>query len=259
MGAGIVYLIVIGACLIAVLFYFTLILPTQWLKVERVQVPLKLGLKILQMSDLHVERNRIRPNTLERVIRRERPDLICLTGDYLDQSSSFLLLIPFLKMIQSTGVPAYAVLGNHDYMLKRPSELVRLLEEFDIRVLSNRTEVFDTFNLVGLDDFDSGHSDEVAFSSVISGKPIIVMTHDPTVTLFMKYSFDYLFAGHLHGKQFNLPFFFLIRNMGPLAASGIFKGLHPSDKGRFYISKGIGQSGLNFRFFVRSEITLHEV
>ncbi|EGL16740.1 hypothetical protein HMPREF9413_4773, partial [Paenibacillus sp. HGF7] len=40
--------------------YLFLIVPTMWLKVERVRVPAGLGIKILQISDLHVEKLRVR-------------------------------------------------------------------------------------------------------------------------------------------------------------------------------------------------------
>ncbi|GEO25020.1 putative metallophosphoesterase YkoQ [Alicyclobacillus acidoterrestris] len=252
--------ILLFVCLAAVLFYLTFVLPTQWLKIERIRLPLHAGLKIIQISDLHVERNRIRPEKIRRVIEAERPDFLCLTGDFLDKPTSFMLLTPFLKMIQSTSVPAYAVLGNHDYKLERPEELIRLLEAFGIRVLVNEAAELQEVYLVGVDDFDSQHSDvDASFQFVTPRKPVIVMTHDPTITLFMERRYDYLFAGHLHGKQFNLPFFFKVKDMGPLARSGVYKGLHTMPHGMLYISKGVGQSGYNFRFLVRSEITVHEL
>ncbi|MFB5192466.1 metallophosphoesterase [Alicyclobacillus fastidiosus] len=253
------YWFVCAVCVAVGIFYGTFILPTRWLKVERVRIPLNTGLKIVQISDLHVERNRIRPEAIKAVIDQESPDLLCITGDFLDKRNAFVLLVPFLEMLQSTGIKTYAVLGNHDYMLKRPSELVQLLEQFGIRVLINETVELPAAHLVGIDDFDSGHSDEEVLRSVPPGKPIVVMTHDPTLTLFLNHRFDYLFAGHLHGKQFNIPFLFKFKDMGPLAASGVYKGVHATERGTLYISKGVGQSGYNFRFLVRSEITVHEL
>lgn len=242
-----------------ILFYVTSVLPTRWLKVERVSMPLAAGCKILQISDLHVERNRISPSRLHAVIDEERPDVICLTGDFLDWHASFILLVPWLKMLQITGIPTYAVLGNHDYGSGQPEALKFLLEAFGIIVLINETVVLDKFNLVGLDDFCTRHSDESIFASTDREKPVVVMTHDPTITLFMDNKFDYLFAGHLHGKQFAVPFLFHLTTMGPLAASGVYQGLHQCGKGTFYISKGVGQSGINLRFLVRSEVTVHEL
>lgn len=251
-------MILILVCIvIAILFYLTSVLPTQWLKVERVTTPLQTGLKMLQISDLHVERNRIHPRRLQALIDDEKPDMICLTGDFLDFHSSLILLVPFLKMMASSKIPVYAVLGNHDYNLKQPKALQSLLREFNVVVLNNETIVLDHINLVGIDDFRTGHSDEKAFDAIDPTKPTVVMTHDPTITLFMQHSFDYLFAGHLHGKQFAIPFLFKLTDMGPLASSGVYQGIHQSDKGLFYISKGIGQSGINFRFLVRSEVTIH--
>jgi uncharacterized protein len=248
--------IVVGLWLI---FYLTCVLPTMWLKVERVKVPLQADLKILQISDMHVEHNRISPRTLQTLITVEQPDIICLTGDFLDLSSSFLLLVPFLQALQSTRIPVYAVLGNHDYNLKKPQTLKILLREYGIVVLENEGVVVKSINLVGIDDFCTGHSDERAFQFVEEGKPVVVMTHDPTITMSMNHSFDYLFSGHLHGKQFAIPFLFKFIDMGPLASSGVYQGLHQCGKGLFYISKGIGQSRINLRFLVRSEVTIHEL
>jgi len=254
------WLSIIAVCVLGcVLFYLTCVLPTKWLKVERVTVPLQVGLKILQISDLHVERNRIHPRALETLITVEQPDFICLTGDFLDNPSSFLLLVPFLKVVQSTKIPIYAVLGNHDYNLKRPERLKSLLREFGIMVLDNEVVVLENINLVGIDDFRTGHSDERAFRNVDVGKPWVVIPHVPTITLSLRHSFDYLFAGHLHGKQFAIPFLFKFVDMGPLATSGIYQGTQRCEKGLFYISKGVGQSGVNFRFLVRSEVTIHEL
>lgn len=249
--------IVVG---IFVVFYGCCILPTQWLKVERVQFPLSLNTRIVQISDIHIERNRVRLATLERVIRMQAPDLICLTGDFVDTRDALLRLVPFLRMIRSLQTPTFAVLGNHDYRVANPHELVELLESFDIRVLSNETSRLERFNLVGIDDYCTRHDDEeMAFKDVQLGKPTVIITHDPTLTLSIRHSFDYLMSGHLHGRQFALPWVFHFQPMGPLAASGVYQGLHRCDQGTYYISKGIGQSGVNLRFLVRSEITVHEL
>ncbi|MNG32809.1 hypothetical protein D3C84_1189070 [compost metagenome] len=77
--------------------------------------------------------------------------------------------------------------------------------------------------------------------------------------LELPYAYHYLVAGHFHGMQFNVPFLFRYINKGRLAAAGIYKGLHRSKQGPYYISKGVGQAGPNARFLVRSEVTLHEL
>jgi uncharacterized protein len=46
--------------------------------------------------------------------------------------------------------------------------------------------------------------------------------------------------------------------MGKLARMNIVKGLHLQDDKPFYISEGLGQTGVNIRIGSRPEITLHE-
>lgn len=240
--------------------YLLLIFPTQWLKVERVSRALGLNLKVLQISDMHVERLRIRPKQLEQIIKQERPDYLFLTGDYTKLEASLPRLKRYLNVFQASGIPVYAVLGNHDYQQRKVSKLIKLLQQSGIHLLRNESVRLPGFELIGIDDYDSGKSHiGKAFQAANTGRQRIVITHDPNIVLEIKEPFDYLMAGHLHGKQLNLPFFYRIRPMGKLPAMGIYKGLHQGPYGAYYISKGIGQTGVNARLFVRSEVTVHEL
>lgn len=256
-GSDCLFLLLIGA--IALFVYLSFILPTHWLKVERSGAPLRLGIKILQISDIHIERNRIKPQRLARIIREERPDLICLTGDFVDRASAIRRLPPFLQPLRELGVPTYAVLGNHDYFLKDVAGLVQTLRDQDVVVLRNEMRQVLGLQLVGIDDFCSRHHDVKVLNGLDPTRPVVIITHDPTITLFLKQRYDYLMAGHLHGKQFAVPFLFKMKDFGPLAAAGIYQGRHRSAQGLYYISKGIGQSAINVRFLVRSEVTIHEL
>lgn len=242
------------------LFYLLFIVPTKWLKVEKNQVMFGLNKKILQLSDMHMERIRVKPKQIKEVIEKEKPDYIFLTGDYYDKPKSKEKLKEYLKIIQQSGIPSFAVLGNHDYYMEEEDrkEQTLLFENYGIQLLKNEKIEFENFILIGLDDFCSEHHDETIFEDLSKEKPNIVLQHDPNYVLYANYHFDYLLSGHLHGKQFNLPFLFSLKPMGELPKKGIYKGEHTLEKGRIYISKGIGQSGLNSRLFVRSEVTIHE-
>jgi predicted MPP superfamily phosphohydrolase len=247
--------------LVAALYIF-FIFPTQWLKVERNRYPLGLGIRVLQISDVHVERLRVSPKRIRRLIEAEKPDYVFLTGDYTMKSRHLPKVRRFMQEISLSGVPAYAVLGNHDHRLKPAAlqELIQILEKVGIQVLNNRSVDAGRFQIVGVDDSGSKKSNiDKAFNGTDSGKTTLVLTHNPNLVLSLKRKYALLMAGHFHGMQVNIPFLFRLMRRGKLVEAGIYKGLHHGEYGAFYISKGIGQAGVNARFFVRSEVTIHEL
>ncbi|WP_424767291.1 metallophosphoesterase [Paenibacillus sp. sgz302251] len=251
------FLVIVVFIFLIYMFFF---LPTMWLKIERVHHPIGLNKRILQISDLHFDMLRISPRKIRQVIIDYKPDYIFLTGDYTYKASFLPRAAQYFKLIAGCGIPVYAVLGNHDYELPRLQRLLDIFKVYHIRVLRNESVQLADFQLVGIDDDCTGHSRiRPAFKYVDEEKPIVVITHDPNVLLRIKRPYHYLMAGHLHGKQLNVPFFFLFKSKGPLSERGIYKGLYTNEYGAFYISKGIGQAGVNARFMVRSELTIHEL
>ncbi len=249
--------------LLAAVGYATMILPTQWVKIERIHRPLGLGRTFVQISDLHVERLRVGPNRLRKLVAREQPDYILLTGDYTEKVDHVTKVAIYLRELRKVGVPIYAVFGNHDYRLQEQvASLFDAFAFYHIPVLRNTSLAFaaDGFTLVGIDDWDNGLSDpEKAMYNVPKDHKVIIITHNPNVTMQMEQSYDYLMCGHFHGRQFRIPFLFWLKRKGPLARSGIYQGMHRDKRGVFYISKGIGQAELNARLLIRSELTVHEL
>jgi predicted MPP superfamily phosphohydrolase len=244
--------------LLIIILYIFFILPTQWLKIERIKYPLNLNLKILQISDLHVERLRISPSKISNIINVEKPNYIFVTGDFTKRRTSLSKLEKYLRAMAICNIPIYCVLGNHDYQQKNVNDMIKLLRKYGLQLLRNESVHLNEFDLIGIDDFDSGMSNlEIAFQKVDYSRTNVVITHDPNIVLHIEKNYDYLMAGHLHGKQFNIPFLFKIKDAGKLPRMGIYKGLHRNKYGTYYISKGIGQTGINARLLVRSEVTLH--
>ena len=248
--------------IVFILFYLFCILPTQWLKIERIQHNLNLQIKIIQLSDLHLEKNRIPAKRIRNVIKKEKPNYIVMTGDFLDTPEMLSKIDSYLRSIEAGQIPIYAVLGNHDYRLgTNLSKLKKVMKDNGIHLLCNESIDMGLFILIGVDDSTTHHENvEQAYSAISqSEKKKIIITHNADVSSQVTQKFDYLMSGHLHGKQFELPFLFHLRPMGYWASVGIYKGLHHTKDGTIYISKGIGQSRINCRFLVRSEITIHEL
>ncbi|MBP1969401.1 putative MPP superfamily phosphohydrolase [Virgibacillus natechei] len=226
------------------------------------------SLSILHLSDLHLENISITPTELAVKLKQESPDLIALTGDFLDRKRTIPKLAPYLKVLQEIAPKhgMYAVLGNHDYVLKDEDliKLKDLLHQYDCHVLQNSSETISVngqwVNIIGIDDYSTNRSDPtLAFDQVKEGTNLI-LTHDPTIVLDMKdYTFDYLLAGHFHGGQICYPKAYHLVKMGKLAQENIIKGLHMHNNSPFYISEGLGQTGVNIRIGSRPEITLHDM
>lgn len=224
-------------------------------------------LRILHLSDLHLENISISPNQLFDALKDETIDLIALTGDFLDRRWTIPKLVPYLQALNKLQAKhgMVAVLGNHDYVLKGKNleKLVHTLEQNHCRVMQNENwEIFihgKRINIIGVDDFSTKRSNlKAAYLGVKQGFNL-VLTHDPNLVLQMqKYHFDYLLSGHFHGGQICYPKAYHLVKMGKLVRMNMIKGLQTYDNKSFYISEGLGQTGLNIRFGSRPEITIHE-
>lgn len=200
-------------------------------------------------------------------MKNEPIDVIALTGDFLDRKWTIPKLVPYLEVLHklNSKYGMYAVLGNHDYVLREKNlrKLEDILAKHHCRVMQNESVAIDVHgrrvNIVGIDDFSTGRSNLAASYLQVTSGATLVLTHDPNVVLHMKdYHFDYLLAGHFHGGQICYPKAYHLVKMGKMPRMNIIKGLHSYDNKPFYISEGLGQTGVNIRVGSRPEITLHE-
>ncbi|MCQ6274890.1 metallophosphoesterase [Bacillus sp. V3B] len=238
----------------------------------KISTPLSSGhspkLNILHLSDLHLENISISPAQLYEKLKDEPIDLVALTGDFLDRRRTIPKLVPYLETLNQLHAKhgIYAVLGNHDYVLRQKDLqiLIETLEKYNCKVLRNENDMIfvhgTPVNIIGIDDFSTKHSDlEASYKGMKPGTNL-VLTHDPNIVLHMKkYHFDYLLAGHFHGGQICYPKAYHLVKMGKLVRMNMIKGSHWQDGKPFYISEGLGQTGVNIRVGSRPEITLHEL
>lgn len=234
------------------------------IRVEKTHSPTQL--RVLHLSDLHMEKISVTPAQLHEQLKNEQIDIIALTGDYLDQGRSIPKFIGYLEMLQQlpTRHGMYAVFGNHDYLL--PHSHFRVLKEIlsstGCKVMHNEHVALDLgssqLNIIGIDDFSTRRSKpDLAFHNVQDGINL-VLTHDPNLVLHLgEYDYDYLLSGHFHGGQIHWPRPYHLAKMGKLPRMNVIRGLHFLEEKAFYISEGLGQTALNIRLRSRPEITLH--
>ncbi|WP_429743501.1 metallophosphoesterase [Bacillus salipaludis] len=271
-GDHLIYLLGIIFCVLSIYFFYKAHKNTKDVVLNNITVShSKLTdkpLNILHLSDLHLENISISPEELYQTVSHQKIDLIALTGDFLDRKRSIPKLVPYLSALSRLNprFGMYAVYGNHDYFLKKENfELLKqTLEENGCITLQNQHVSFkvdgEVINIIGIDDHHSNRSNvEESYRNLQDGYNL-VLTHDPNVVLKMKnYPYDYLLSGHFHGGQIHWPKPYHLLKMGKLIRMNIVKGLHYHEGKPFYISEGLGQTGVNIRIGSRPEITFHHI
>ncbi|TCS83981.1 hypothetical protein EDD72_10219 [Tepidibacillus fermentans] len=226
----------------------------------------KKPIHILHLSDLHMEKISITPSQLYQQLKEEEIDLIALTGDYLDKAKNINKFLQYLAVLhqRQPKYGIYVVFGNHDYLLRDRIHYFRQkIEETGAIVLINESHTIQIHgqivNIIGIDDHFSGRSDiSKAYQNIEKNGINLVLSHDPNIVLQMEgYPFDYLLSGHFHGGQIHWLKPYHLVKMGKLARQNMIKGLHFHKERPFYISEGLGQTGLNIRLRSRPEITIH--
>lgn len=223
-------------------------------------------LRIVQLSDLHMERLSIKPERLARIVEEANADMVVMTGDYLDNYDNIDKFLNYLDALKAVE-PAHGiwlVWGNHDHYLgERLEELADKIRAKGVNVLANEWDTIPfgdkRLNIIGIDDFCLGKSDIARSFQGVEDGVNLVLSHDPNIVLHLEESHDvdYLLSGHLHGNQVKIPGAFKLFPMGELPKVNVIAGMHKVNGKTLYISEGMGQAGLNIRLGTRPEITVH--
>ncbi len=267
MDDHIIYILIFA---IAVFAYYIFLIEPRLIKTERCILyhgadPIKL----LQLSDLHLNDLKVRLEDINSIIDKESPDLIAITGDMLEKEKDLVNLDNFLTSLSCT-CPVYMVLGNHDSQVVGTQNDIDkfklLLQKFpNITLLNNETDLFvkgsRSFDIIGIADTQSDLYSPDTVSSLIkaSDNTKIVLTHNPDAACDIPpNSCHCIIAGHLHGGQIWLPFNFEFKVLRKdlLPKKGYKQGLYLIQGNRLYISRGIGTSLIPARFLSRPEITV---
>ena len=172
-------------------------------------------LRVLLLSDLHAGLNQLSVKHLLRAVSDSGADVLLFAGDACsgryDANKAARILSSLGTAAANTGVPAFAVPGNHD----RPLDGQRFASA-GIPLLRNQTAVVPArdgrlWKITGLDDLRYGNpcvpaGDETL---LIPAERTIILSHNPdAVYLLPTGTARYLLSGHFHGGQIWMPFHF---------------------------------------------------
>lgn len=239
----------------------------QALQVERITLPTSSPggqVRLLQISDLHLSSFNSYFDKVARQVADLQPDLIVLTGDYLEEERNIRGVLSFLKELKAThGI--YAVQGNWEYWSRLEGEnLRRHFAGVGVKLLINERADLEingrALSIFGLDypsSIDHLHQlqkevDPQRFNLLLSHVP--AFSHEQ-----LNEHIKLILSGHTHGGQIRLPFlppFYLPRYSGRFVAGFYHVSQHRIP---LYVSRGVGTSVLPLRFFCRPEIGLFEL
>ena len=220
-------------------------------------------LRIAQLTDIHVGWGTSAEtlHTAQAQARLVRPDLLVLTGDYLNHSLAEMDTLR--AWVRGLPRPCIATLGNHDHWSGAPA-IRRMLEQEGIPVLSNASTVLEVagqpLRIVGVEDGFT-HRDDVdaAFRDVVHPEQALVLSHDPkTADTIARTGARVILSGHTHGGQFDIPG--LTAAIATAAGIRYLKGWYMIGDTRLYVNCGVGSSvGAGRNGAAASELAIFEV
>lgn len=261
----------LGGLLVALLVYGVLVEPRLILDEYRAEVSLpelgedQSGTEIAVLSDFQLgmwfaNEGMVR-RSVETTVEAD-PDVVLLGGDFVYSTDPSIetqidTLLDVLEPLVASGIPTYAVLGNHDHKVDAADELETALEGVGITVLRNEAvpvpgpgaEPADRLHVVGIGPERPGLVDiDAALAEVPDGAPRVVLMHNPTV-------FDELpagsapltVAGHTHCGQVALPgtpdwAYLALTSEERIVADGWAPERYGAEGNRMFVTCGIGFS-----------------
>jgi hypothetical protein len=225
-------------------------------------------IRVAHVTDLHITKATKLLDDTFAALDAAAPDLIVFTGDLVESDAGLPLLTDYLSRLPS-GIPAYACLGNWEHKGLDLAAYRAVLEGAGVRLLINE----------GLDIVVKGRPvrvfavDDYLTSMAGDGRVILDFSaFEPwpgALNLFLSHCpglFDaaaarlaeaapfVMLSGHTHGGQVTLLGLPLVTppGSGPYVAGHYSIGKH-----HLFVSKGIGNSGIDLRLFADPELPVY--
>jgi len=225
-------------------------------------------LRILQISDLHVEYTSPREREVIERVTQLQPDLIVLTGDYLnlDYTTDPETIAQARLVLEQLHAPlgVYAVKGS--VPVDTPEVMRQLFAGTSIRVLDGETQrirlpLGDLYLLgVPVAPGDAGTLKQLAAGLSQGGYKVLLYHTPDLIETASALGIDLYLAGHTHGGQIRLPFYgavFTSSRYGKRYESGEYR----VGETLLYVSRGVGMEGGHMpriRFLAPPELVLVE-
>ncbi len=229
-------------------------------------------LRLLHISDLHVERVTDRERRLLRLVERLAPDIIVLTGDYLNISYTYdaTAQLQTRELLSQLHAPrgVYVIKGSPP--VDPPQVLAQLLKGSEIIWLRDEVVALEwhgvSLQIAGIECSFDVQADARKLRRVLDGRGAdawtLLLYHTPDLMpVAAQTNVDLYLAGHTHGGQLRLPW------VGALVTASVYwkryeMGMYRERETLLYVSRGVGMEGYGApraRFLCPPEITLFTI
>lgn len=224
------------------------------------------GLKLVQISDLHVGMLHLNEVWLAKVVNRIngiKPDIVAITGDLVE--GEYLEITPKLEVLKQLTPKAekFYITGNHEY-INGSGPWENKMSELGFTVLHNDNKVVN-FNeasllIAGVPDRMISrfirNKNSLPDAALKTQHPVnykILLAHQPSSVFDIKTGHcNLILSGHTHGGQI-FPFHVFVRLAQP-----VLKGFKTINGVKVFAHQGTGLWGPPMRWFSRNEIVLIE-
>jgi predicted MPP superfamily phosphohydrolase len=220
--------------------------------------------RVVQISDLHLSNFDGYFQKVAELVAGQNPDLIVLTGDYLEEERNIRGVLDFLRRLRAPhGI--FAVQGNWEYWSRLEGENLRrhfygagvhLLINERVDLMVNGQEL----SILGLDFPSSSDQLQRLQEAADPARFNLLLSHVPAFAHeLLDRRIGLILCGHTHGGQVRLPLLppiVLPRYSGRFVAGPYQVG---RDNIPLYVNRGIGTSVLPIRLACRPEITVIEL
>lgn len=228
------------------------------------------GFKIVQLSDLHSKQFGKDNEKLLAKVRDENPDIIALTGDFINRSDfqksegQAKALRSFFTELSQIA-PCYFVSGNHEWASGELNEFSVILEETGIKYLKNEYVFLEKDGeriiLAGAED-PNGPKEQLSPDELAQGirgvypeSFVVLLGHrDFWLEKYPELQVDLILAGHAHGGVVRLPFIGGIFGTDFQFFPQYDAGLYSEGGPDMVLSRGLGNYNLLPRFLNPPEI-----
>ncbi|MGY1634418.1 metallophosphoesterase [Geodermatophilus sp. SYSU D01186] len=273
----------LGVLLVLLLAYGTLIEPRMILDEERFDVALPrlteagAGTEVAVVSDWQIgaffDNDGMVEDAVDEILAAD-PDVVLLGGDYVYSRDpgvevQVARVRELAQPLADSGIPTFAVLGNHDHAAGMAEELTTALEGIGIPVLQNEAVPVDGtggLHVVGIGAARPGLADvEAALADVPDGAPRVVLTHNPSVFPELPAGRAPLtVAGHTHCGQIAIPglprwSYLQLTEQEEVVADGWAPQGYGAQGNEMFVTCGIGFSVIPVRINAPPQVVFFEL